>query len=290
MAYNQLTCSTSLSNTGKVTCNENFGYFAKLLWAKDDFEISTEANALLQATWETAINAKNVYPFPVFESVEPQNEENVFEDLPTGLRVFVRDGKVRERGHVSVPLGLLQNLRSFNNVSGKVFLVTSNGYILGYSPDGSKFKGFDLQSFNVGGLGTTDGSTRRRTPVEWSLQDPAEMLDYGAAIKPTWNPLDLEGLLDVNITIVGTETSSLLDFTVTRVLDGEGVEGLVATDFNFLLTNGSAQTATFAEVSGGAYKYTASATIADGSLNLKAPASQTTGGYESTGAATVDVS
>jgi len=100
---------------------------------------------------------------------------------------------------VNLALCSLQRLRSFNNVKGKIIFVTENGYILGYSPDGVKLTGFDLQMFRVGGIGTTDGSTSRKTPIKWSLQDPAQMNDYGVAIKPTWNPLDLNGILDVTV-------------------------------------------------------------------------------------------
>lgn len=289
MAYNQINCLATLSNTGLAACTEKLGYIAKVIWLKSDFEIDTEANALLQATWETAINAKNAYPFPLFEKVEPQNEEDVFEDLPNGNRVFVREGKQREIGHVNLAMCNLKRLRTFNNVKGALALITDNGYILMQSPDGVKVKGISLQQFRVGGIGMTDGSTSRMTPISYGLADPTQLNDFGVALKPSWNPLDLQGIIDVDIAIVGTETTSLLNFTVTRVCDGEGVEGLVEGDFSFLVTAGTAQTATFTEIGDGTYRYSATATIADGSLNLKTPALQTTGGYESTGVQAVDV-
>jgi hypothetical protein len=245
---------------------------------------------LLQATWEAAINLKQVYPFPLLDTIAEENEEDVIESLPTGNKVFVREGKMGATGMVNLALCSLQRLRSFNNVKGKIIFVTENGYILGYSPDGVKFTGFDLQMFRVGGIGTTDGSTSRKTPIKWTLQDPSQLNDYGVAIKPTWNPLDLNGILDVAID-VQTDTNALAEFTVTRVCDGEGVDGLVDGDFLFLVTAGTAQAGgTFAEVGGGAYKYTSSGTtFITGTINLKAPNLQTTGGYESTGAATFTV-
>lgn len=289
MAYNQINCQSNLLNSGIAGCGGELTYFAKPFWVKPDFEIDTEVNALLQATWEAAINLKQVYPFPLLDTITEENEEDVVESLPTGNKIFVREGKLGATGMVNLALCSLQRLRSFNNVKGKIIFVTENGYILGYSPDGVKLTGFDLQMFRVGGIGTTDGSTSRKTPIKWSLQDPAQMNDYGVAIKPTWNPLDLNGILDVTVTALAPVTSSLFNFTVTRVCDGEGVDGLVAGDFSFLNGSAVAQTAVFAEVGGGAYKYTASATIVDGTIDLKAPNLQTTGGYESSAPATCNV-
>jgi hypothetical protein len=288
--YNQLSSLATLGNTGRTGTTENLGYWAKILWVKPDFEIATEAAALLEATWVDAVDLFQVYPFPYFEQVENQDEDDVKESLPTGLDVFIREGKIKEMGSTNLSLMTLQNLRTFNNVKGSIILISSNGYIMGYSPDGVKLKGFTLQNFHVGGIGKTDGTTQRRTPVSWGISDSAQVLDYGVAIKPTWNPLDLEGILDVDIA-VQTDTNALCEFTVKRTCDGEGVDGLVAADFNFLVTAGTAQTgSTFAEVGNGAYKYTSSGTtFTTGTIDLKLPSAQTTGGYESTGAATFTV-
>lgn len=292
MAYNQLSSLATLGNSGRTGATENLGYFAKLLWCKPDFEISSEANALLEATWQDAINLKQVYPFPMFSKVENSDEDDVKESFPTGQEVFVREGKIRETGHVNLALMALQNLRTFNNVQGKLALVTSNGYIVMYSPDGTKAKGFSLQNFHVGGIGKTDGSNQRMTPISWGLADPTEVLDYGVAIKPSWNPLELEGLLDVVITLTSSATASLCQFTVTRQCDGEGVDGLVQADFSFLKNAGTAQDGAglaFVEIGQGEYKFTATASLVDGTINLKDPDLQTTGGYESTGSAIFNV-
>lgn len=290
--YNQLTNLASLGNTGRVGSSENLGYWAKILWVKPDWEIDTEANALLQATWDADINLKQVYPFPYFEQVENQDEDDVKETLSTGLDVFIREGKIKEVGSTNLSIMTLQNLRTFNNAKGSIILISSNGYIMGYSPDGVKLKGFTLQNFHVGGIGKTDGTTQRRTPISWGVSDSSQVLDYGVAIKPSWNPLDLEGLLDVDLALTASVSASLVQFTVTRRCDSEGVDGLVITDFSFLKSAGTVQDGgglAFVEIGGGEYKFTATASLVDGTLDLKRPDLQTTGGYESSGAVTVNV-
>lgn len=283
MAYNQLNCAVTLKNTGLACASEDLGYFQKWIWMKEDFEFATQSSAEDWDDWQTAINEKNIYPFKSVISVENATEEDVMEELPTGVSLFVREGKFRESGYVNMALCEMIAHRSFNGKKGRLAFATSNGYIVLYSPDTIKAKGFSYDNLRIGLQGPTDGSTQRKTKMYCSLSDPNEMGDYIVAIKPTWNPLDLEGVVDVDLALVGSTTASLVKFTVKRTCDNEAVLGLVAGDFDFLVTAGSAQTAVpgFAENGVGEYQYSASATIAAGTLKLKSPSLQTTGGYES---------
>lgn len=282
MAYNQLNCDDSLKNTGLACGTENLGYFAKWIWLKEDFEFATQAAAELQANWETAKNAKDIFPFKNFVQVESGTEDDVVESLSTGVDVFVREGKMKETGFVNLALCEMIAHRSFNNKKGRLAFVTSNGYIVAYSPDGAKFKGFSYDMLMVSGMGASDGSTQRRTKFMVSLSDPTQTGDYVVAIKPTWNPLDLEGIIDCDLAVVGTVTNALATWTVKRSCDNEGVTGLVAGDFDFLVTAGTDQSgSSFTEVGAGTYKYTSSGTtFTTGTLAMKTAALQTTKGYE----------
>lgn len=291
MAYNQISCTTSYGRTGLACGTEGLGYFQKIIWTTEDFEFASQSDAEDQSKWEDAINSLNVFPFKNFVMVEPGNEDDVREELSTGVTLDVRDGKMRETGYSIMAICEMVEHRKFNNKTGRLFLVTSNGYLLGYSPDGEKLKGFTLDTLKVGLMGGTDGSTVRKVPVYYSLAVPEEFGSYIGAIKPTWNPTDLEGLINVDIAISGSPTSSLVTFTVNSACDGEAVTGLVEGDFDFLKANGDAQeTQTFAEVGSGVYKYTSSTAAVTGTIALKAPEDQTTGGYDDTGAVTVTIS
>jgi len=92
MAYNAKNCVAALENTGLSNCLDNLGYDAMLIWTAESFSFANEAAALLEANWLTAINAKNIYPFPIFDAVEPAIEDNVKQDLPTGVSLFWRGG------------------------------------------------------------------------------------------------------------------------------------------------------------------------------------------------------
>lgn len=290
MAFNQITCSSDYGYTGLACGTENLGYIQKIIFAKDDFDFDTQTDAETQADWQTAINAQNIFPFKNFTQVEPSNEDNVTEELATGVAVFVRDGKYRETGYVNMSVHEMRQHRKFNNKSGRVFLVTSNGYIIAYSADDTKVKGFSLDTLQIGGIGTTDGSQQRRTSIYYGLADPSQINDYGVAIKPTWNPLDLEGLVLVDVDTSGTPATDELIVEVSRQADDETVTGLVATDFTVLDAAGDTQAIDTATDNGdGTYTLAPTTTFATGTVNLKTPANQTTGGYISSGTASFTI-
>lgn len=286
MAYNDNSCVANLAVTGLSGCKDNLGYDAMLLWTNDSFEIDTEANAKLQATYQTAINAKNMYPMPIFDQVENTVEDTVKQDLPSGVSLVVREGKYGGIGSFQGALCNLPNLRTFNEVSGRAFIVTSNGKIWGTSPDGVKFKGFTLSEFHVSMLKGTDGTTKRFVELEYQMKNTTEMADYPAVpFITTWDALSaLVGLYPVTVTVIGTPTTTELIVSVARDCDGDAVEGLVIGDFVVLDSGAATETPdTVTDNGDGTYTfdYTGTPLTVDTyTVNLKTAATQTTGGYE----------
>ena len=284
MAYNVKNCVASLGNTRLSNCLDNLGYDAMLVWTTESFEFATEAAAILEANWESAINAKTLYPFPIFDSVEPAIEDNVKQDLPTGVSLFVREGKYGGKGMMQIAMCNLANLRTFNEVQGRAFIVTGDGQVFGTSPDGVKFKGFKLSEFHVSKLGGTDGTTKRMVELDYQFKLPTEMADYPAVPVLDWDPLTLTGIVDVTLTVTSSAAGSVV-VNVTRDCDGENVTGLVIGDFLVLASDGTTEMTpnSFTENGSGTYTltYSAPALPADTyTVNLATPANQTTGQYE----------
>ncbi len=294
MAYNASTCSASKGNTGLSECLDDFGYDFMVIHTPTSYEIDTESNAKLEATWLTAINAKNNSPFPNFDVVEDTSEDDVVQELPSGVKFQVREGKYGGKGSFRVALCDLAALRTYNNLKGRIFIVTSDGAILGTSPDGIIFKGFLLSEFKVGKLGQTDGTTERMVSLDYQLASPAEFADFPAWFTPTWNAQALVGIKDVDVA-VDSSAEGLVVVSVTGDCDGDGIEGLVEADF--LMFNDALATVlpadTFTDNNDGTYDFVFTTPVlpATGySVNLKTPALQTTGGYESSGADTFTIS
>jgi len=288
MAYNAVNCIATLANTGLSNCLDNLGYDAMLLWTTESFEIASEAASLLEATYVDAIDAGTVYPMPIFDEIEPAIEDDVEQELATGVSLFVREGKYGGIGRFRTALCTLPNLRAFNEVQGRAFIVTGNGKIFGTSPDGVKFKGFLLSKFHVSGLKGTDGTTKRMVELRYQFKNITEMADFPAVPAITaWDPLTLTGVVDVTVAEVGTSAEGLVVVSVTRNCDGEAVTGLVEGDFTLLASDGTTEMLAsdgFTDNSDGTYDFvfdTPALPADDYTINLKTPAAQTTGGYES---------
>lgn len=292
MAYNDNSCVANLGNTGLSNCLDDLGYDAMLLWTPETFEIDTEADAKLQATYTDAIDAGNMFPMPIADEVENTVEDDVLQELPTGVSLFVREGKYGGIMRFRTALCNLPNLRTFNEVSGRAFIVTSNGKILGTSPDGTKFKGFLLSRFHVSVLKGTDGSTVRFIELTYQFKNTTEMGDYPAIpdLAGAWDPLSLTGVKDVVLTLSSSSATEVV-VTIAGKCDGQVITGLVVGDFVLVDDGGGSETInSVTESPDGTYTLDVTTLTADDYiLNLKSPSAQTTGGYESTGSVTFTV-
>ena len=281
MAYNVTSCVENLGNTGISNCLDNLGYDIRLIWTSNSYEIADQSTAETLSTWTDAIDAKNVYPLPLFDEIEPAIEDNVEQDLATGVSLFVREGKYGGIGRYQGALCDIARLRTFNNVTGRAFIVTGNGKIWGTSSDGTKFQGFTLSKLFFTGLGGTDGSTKRFFSLNYQMKNPTEMFDFPAVLAQSWSPLDLTGLINVTVAVSGVPTASELIVSVTRDCDSEAVDGLVEADFVILDAVPAAQPTTgFTDNEDGTYTFTFAADLETGTVNLETPTAQTTGGYE----------
>lgn len=284
MAYNVKPCVTSLGNTGLSRCKDKLGYDAMLVYSAMSFEFASESAAETEATWLGYVNSKDLYPFPVFIAVEPAIEDDVKQDLPTGISLHVRDGKYGGKGMFEASVCDLIRLRTFNEVAGRAFIVTSDGQIFGTSPDGVKFRGFELSSFHVSLLKGTDGSTNRLVELDYQFKNPSEMGDYGALPQLDWDPLtSLVGIINVDVEVSSSAAATVV-VTIKGSCDESGIEGLVAADFTVVDSNGDSVADDFAETGDGVYTFTFDPALSADTytVDLADPADQTTGGYEST--------
>ena len=295
MSYNVETCIANLLNTGPSACKGKLGYDAMLLWTSESFEIANEAAALLEATYVDAIDARTMFPFKLFDEIEPAIEDDIEQELATGVTLFVREGKYGGIGRFELDLCSLPKYRTFNEIAGRVFIVTANGKIYGTSPDRVAFKGFKLSKFHVSKLGGTDGSVNRMVDVRYQFKNPTEMADFSAVpnIGTVWDPLSLQGLIDVTVATTGTPSTTELIVSVTSDCDGEAVTGLVIGDFIVLDSGGATETPdTVTDNGDGTYTfdYTGTPLTVDTyTVNLKTAAAQTTGGYAPGAAASFEL-
>ncbi len=286
MAYNDISCIANLGATGLASCKDNLGYDAMLIFTTLAYEFSTESSAETLADWQTGIDAKTVFPFPLLVEVEPALEDDVEQELATGISLFVREGKYGGIGRFETAICNIANLRTFNEAVGRAFIVTSNGKIYGTSPDGVKFKGFKLSKFHVSFLKGTDGSTVRWVELRYQFALPTEMGDFPAVPQTTWDPLTLVGLFPITLLENDAAVEGLVVVSVTKDCDGTVITGLVEGDFTILASDGTTEMLAsdgFTDNADGTYDFVFTTPVLPAdtyTVNLKTAAAQTTGGYE----------
>lgn len=248
---NKFSCNTTAAgNVGaKQLCDNNLTVVRRIIVCPAAYEISTEANALLQATWTTAIRAttaNRIYPFPLADSITVETTDDVYQDFPLSGQKFVKDGMIGFTMSLNVNKALARKLRSFNNRPCSVFLVDENGNIWGWSDDNTKVKAFNVQELRVKTQTLPDGTNVVETPVKLVLKDATEWNDYGIVIQPTWNPNGLDGVYDVDVTVVSSAAASVkvsvnIDSYATTDPNGQ-ITGLVKADFAVADDTPSAET------------------------------------------------
>jgi hypothetical protein len=268
MAYNELTCGTNAGNTGLQECAENFGYFAKFVIVPRGTSFATQALALDLDNWVTALNAvrsERYYPTPEVVTLEADQEATVYEELIAGKREFIREGKDRLRAvFESISMHNHKELQKHNSRKDlSIFILTSSGFVLGYSLDGVKMLPLDLDEIHFEKRTISDGDTKDRSAMSLVLKDSDQWNKTGVWIKPdalttdAWDAMtDIYGVKDVSVTIASTTGTGLVA-TVKGTSDSQPTIGLVLADFSLKTSAGVVVTITGATDNGdGTYTIT----------------------------------
>lgn len=285
---NTINCGVTVGNTGLQHCAENFGYDEKLILTPKGFEFTNITDAETLTNWVAEFYKEKTsrsFPLPSFFTLEPDVEDTVYEDGIAGEREFVREGKVRLKG--MLPLISLHNhkaLRKFNNQSDlAAFIVTSNGFIKGWSSDGTNFKPFSVSEFNVNKQTVSDGTKLSRTELYISFANPTEWNDKGSYVKPdAFDPIaEFIGVKDVKLTAGSTTSTTQIDVTITDVNSAFGYSGFVVGDFLLKDVGGNAVTITGVTDNGnGSYSLTGTFAAGAATLTLQDITNMTTKGFE----------
>lgn len=291
MAY-EITCNTGGANTAMPKCGGNYGRPIFPILTPPDGSIDTETNALLQATWRTGIEndeSSRWYPWPKFYRYTPSREDHVYSQGDFNDKISVREGYGDGIAvYANPPICFQKKLRKFNNQTWKAYWVTDKGYILGTSSDGVKFEPLSVFVHVEEEMPPTADEVRLMQ-IRIYNTEAYEWEDNGVVIDPrndavsTWDPRELEGLLDVTVEIsTSSATSVVVD--VQSYCDDTPVTGLVLADWTLIDSAGNTETinsSTESTTVDGRYTLDVSTLMADTyDLNLLQPSAMTTEGYQ----------
>ena len=286
-------CAANYENTGRCDCQHKMSTIAGIILTTKSTEFATMAG-VTEAAIQTLIANKAAWPlWQVGETINNTAEDGVYA-LPNGLGSIPTSSAVWDITTMFQEGVYSHNvLESFKGFSGRAILIDANGLIWGTSPDGVKFKGFEVkngQVTNVIAPATNSEVERRGLRLIYSNKD--EYRQYRVAIETNWADT-LEGLMDVTVeyvSLAAAKTSAIV--SVERVCDGSPVTGLVSGDFTLVSDGGDTIEITSVTPGTTSGQYTLAFTaLSDDTylVDMATPATATTYGYESTGADTFTV-
>ncbi len=291
MAYNALTLNENLANVGQRWApKENLGRIVKLIVTPLDFSFATQSDAETETNWQDAFEqvADRCFVLPYVYNNEDASEDATMQDFTGGDSLKVRDGKYAERLHVHVSVADMRKLRTFDGFRGRVFKIDENGNILGTSPDGEKFQGFETTTMNIEKMPLSAGDTKRLVPIYIKEREVDEWLNRGVAINPLdldtpFDPRDFDGLIDVKLTLISGAANELV---VKAEADKKGVliKGLSeTTDWVAKDSAGSAESISgVTDNNDGTYTIAGTFT-SGGTIDLSPAPDLSIDGFESTG-------
>lgn len=185
---------------GKQSAPQDLGYPIGAILVPKGEEFATDALALVEANWLTNINSTDglrwrVLPFEY--DIEPTKADDTYATSSTGNVKFAIAGKTTIKYFVTSTPFVKSQLNNLNGVDWDIYIMTSNGFIVGTSSDGTKFQPQTLQNFRVEGETLVD--LINVIPIVWTYDDPTEDNSRPSFIKPlksgtpeVWNIRELK--------------------------------------------------------------------------------------------------
>ena len=188
------------SLAGAQSAPKEIGYAAGVILVPKGEFFATDALAKVEANWLDKINSTDGIRWrvlPLQFDVEPTKEDDTYVTSSTGNVAFVVAGKTTVKYSVRVTPFVMSQLNDLNGTDWDVYILTSNGFITGWSDDRVKFRPFTLQNFRVEGEQKVDLSSI--VPIVWTYADPNEWNSNNSFIEPEkdgspdmWNVRELK--------------------------------------------------------------------------------------------------
>lgn len=258
----------STGYTGQNFCDSGsrFGKPTALILALST-HTNTLANFLLEATWNTGINALSVFPLKNMRNFEENSTEAQYYDYPDGSRVLVEQGDYRFSAWFDLNECSKKQLINFRGFTEGVYLVYGD-VIRGRTVDsGANVIPIRISQLNVekATLPGMDG-TPEMVKVTVDLVDEADLNEYDFSRKMAWDVYNLDGLTQVTLTEVAGSTTSLVTVDVASTCGGNSkpISGLGTETTDWTIGDGTISGVTESSTVPGRYAIASSADFANG--------------------------
>lgn len=246
-----MACETlNVKNLGLSRCNELPDQIDSMIETNTDFAIPAATLALGASAVKTYLDAAllagkatRIYQWPKFNLAEDISVATVYEDSSLSY-IDVAANKYRFRFSISQNLCLHKAMYTHRRTNGRVYLRDRKGYLLGTLLSTGYFAGLSIELLNPEGFKFNDGTVATKSPILVALANSVELNANGYMFNASSFVYELESIVDVSLTVIGTPTATSIVVDVKTVCDNTAVSGLVFGDFVKLTTLGVSQSVT----------------------------------------------
>lgn len=270
-----MACNTT-GYTGQNYCNKNsrFGKPTGIAFAIDGNTFSS-ANFLLEASWEDAIQAQQIFPLMNMVSFEDNSTEPTYKEYDSGSRRLMEQGNYRFTASFDVNECIKKQLINFRGFQEGIYLIYGN-VIRGRSIDaGLNIVPIRIQELNVekGSLPTMSDTEIVKVVVD--LKSDKDLNEYDYSREMGWDVEELDGLTGVTLTVEAGATASSITVNVSADCGGntKPISGLGLTAGNWTIGTGTISSVTESTTARG--QYTIAGAGMAGDVNLASPTVRT---------------
>ena len=259
MAYTEA-CGTqdaALKNvaTGGIgTKATGLGYFKELFYAKEDFSFAGTTAIKDQSNWDAGVASGDLIYLGSGKFEDQSVEQTFFEDTDLAIKIKQTERVEAFRFILAICACSISELTKMEGSTGRLFIRTSNGYVIGKQIEGGAIKGRAFDDFTISTTIPVNASPVRLTNLDITMSDYKGDLRgaFEAKIDFGFNDVDQVYAIEQNIgTVASNGTNLTFNTTLTQGCSDDVVSGAVKADFNVSDVNGTPIT-TFTAVESGA--------------------------------------
>lgn len=228
ITLNTTDCSSAIKGTGTLGCKVDFNYIVQFHLIEKGTSFDINSDTIDEATIDGLIQAESYVVLPGHDSFENATAETNYEELPSGVKLPIRNGLYEFLPMYAGGIYFANSLASLSAKEWDVFILdfdeSGNSRIWGEKTSDGKFKGFETslvysenKSFNDG----TSVSTKTPLRIQLSTKGTNAMRSRASYLGSN-ESIDFTSLDGVNDVLLTATDTVAADFKVKALLAADG--------------------------------------------------------------------
>lgn len=224
---NQTDCGSAIKGTGTLGCKVDINYIVQFFLIEKGIEFDISTDTLDSAKINKLVQDGQLVILPEHFSFENQSGETVYEELPSGAKIPVRNGLYEFMINYSSGICLANALSSLNSKNWSLWLVdfdnSGEARMWGEETTDGSFKGFDTNVVYAENKVFNDGSVSTKTPLKIQLSTKGtQAMRSRVAYLSSANAVDFAALDGVNDVTLVANTTTASSFELNAFINCDG--------------------------------------------------------------------